>query len=217
MIRTPQELKTILELHRKWVYGEANGKRADLSGANLSGANLSGANLSGADLSGANLSDADLSGANLSGADLSGAYLSDADLRSANLSGASLRSANLRSADLSGANLRSANLSGADLSGAIGIAAPKVPNLDLKIMKAIKVDGNSLDMGTWHSCDTTHCRGGWAIFLAGKKGKELESKIGSCAAAALIYAVSVPDRKVPNFFASNSNAMADIEKCAAGK
>ena len=76
-------------------------RRADLSGANLSGANLSGANLSGA-----NLSDANLSGANLS----------DADLRRADLSGA-----NLRRADLSGANLRRADLSGANLSGSQGL------------------------------------------------------------------------------------------------
>jgi hypothetical protein len=72
---TPDELMKILKLHRKWLYGEDSGKRADLSVANLSGAdlseaNLSGANLSGADLSGANLSGADLSGANLYGANL---------------------------------------------------------------------------------------------------------------------------------------------------
>jgi hypothetical protein len=117
---------------------EAVSKRADLSGADLSGAYLSGANLSGAnlrsaDLSGANLRSADLSGAylrsanlrsadlsgaNLSGADLSGAYLRSADLSGANLSGANLRSADLSGANLSGAYLRSANLRSADLSGA---------------------------------------------------------------------------------------------------
>ena len=37
------DLKTVLELHRKWVYGELGGSRADLSRANLSGADLSGA------------------------------------------------------------------------------------------------------------------------------------------------------------------------------
>lgn len=34
------DLKTILELHRKWVYGEDGGQRANLSEANLSRANL---------------------------------------------------------------------------------------------------------------------------------------------------------------------------------
>ena len=69
------DLKAILDLHAKWMWGENGGARANLSRANLSGADLSGANLFRADLSGANLS-----GANLSGADLSGANLYGADL-----------------------------------------------------------------------------------------------------------------------------------------
>jgi len=44
---TPEELKAILDEHRKWVYGDG-GSHADLSGAYLSRAYLSGANLSGA-------------------------------------------------------------------------------------------------------------------------------------------------------------------------
>ena len=48
------ELKRILEEHRKWVYGEG-GLCADLSRANLSCADLSRANLRGADLRGADL------------------------------------------------------------------------------------------------------------------------------------------------------------------
>ena len=38
------EIKIILEKHRKWVYGEPGGEPANLSRADLSGANLSGAN-----------------------------------------------------------------------------------------------------------------------------------------------------------------------------
>ena len=95
-----EELNEILELHKKWIEGDKIGKRANLSGANLSDANLSGANLRRADLS-----DANLSGANLSDADLSDAYLRRADLSDAYL----------RRADLSGDNLRGANLRGADI------------------------------------------------------------------------------------------------------
>ena len=62
-----EEIKEVLEKHRKWLTDEEGGECADLSRANLSGANLSRANLSGAYLSWANLSEADLSGANLSG------------------------------------------------------------------------------------------------------------------------------------------------------
>ena len=40
------ELKEVLERHRKWLFHEDGGSRADLSGAYLSGANLSRADLS---------------------------------------------------------------------------------------------------------------------------------------------------------------------------
>ena len=50
---TPTELQTVLDKHRAWLRGEADGSRANLRMAYLSGAYLSGANLSGADLRGA--------------------------------------------------------------------------------------------------------------------------------------------------------------------
>ena len=45
------ELNAILENHRKWLFDEEGGIRADLCGANLRGADLCGADLCGADLS----------------------------------------------------------------------------------------------------------------------------------------------------------------------
>ncbi len=72
----------------------------------------------------------------------------------------------------------------------------------------------ALNMRTWHLCETTHCRAGWAIALAGKDGADLESKVGPAVAGALIYAVST-GRKVPNFYATNEEALADIRACAA--
>jgi hypothetical protein len=175
-------------------------KWAFKSGAYLSGAYLSGADLSGADLSGAYLSDAYLSGANLSGADLSGA----------NLSGAYLSVAYLSGADLSGAYL-----SGADLSGAKNTPEiPVIEKIDAKILAAIEA-GGTLDMGSWHTCETTHCRAGWAITLAGEAGTKLEAAVGSAAAGSLIYAKSRPGKPVPNFYASDDDAMADIRAAAA--
>ena len=151
--------------------------------------------------------DAYLRGANLGGADLRGA-----DLGSANLRCADLRCADLSGADLVGADLRSAGLSGADLRGAIGLpAAPSIPGLDAKILAAVAT-GGSLNMRTWHTCETTHCRAGWAIAIAGATGAELEESIGPCAAGALIYYASTGC--VPDFFASNEDALADIRKCA---
>jgi uncharacterized protein YjbI with pentapeptide repeats len=125
-----EQLKEILEKHKKWLNNEDDGIRANLSDtdlrdanlkyASLSGANLKYTNLSGANLSGANLRDADLYGANLSGANLKYANLMGANLSAANLRDADLMGANLMGVDLRGANLRGADLRGADLSGAIG-------------------------------------------------------------------------------------------------
>jgi uncharacterized protein YjbI with pentapeptide repeats len=120
---TKEEIESILESHLKWLDGNVDGVRANLSGADLSRANLSGADLSGADLSRADLSRADLSGAdlsraNLSVANLSWANLSQAKLSRANLSWANLSWANLSVAKLSWANLSQAKLSRANLSGA---------------------------------------------------------------------------------------------------
>ena len=63
---TQEELKTALELHKKWLCSEVDGVMLDFSGIDLSGMDLSGADLSGADLSGVNLSGADLGWVNTS-------------------------------------------------------------------------------------------------------------------------------------------------------
>ena len=124
--------------------------------------------------------------------------------------------ADLRGADLSEADLRVADLSEANLSGADGLPSDLIiPNIDAAILTAIETDGNKLDMDDWHRCETTHCRAGWAIHLAGPAGYELEKKIGPNAAGALIYAVSRPDKRIPNFGALTDEALADIRKCAA--
>ena len=150
---------------------------------------------------------ADLTDADLRGADLTDAVLTDAFLR-----GADLRGADLTDADLRGADLRDAVLTGADLTDAVLRGIPKIENLDTQILAAIE-SGGHLEMGSWHTCETTHCRAGWAITIAGTAGKKLESKFGSAAAGALIYWKSTGI--IPNFYASNSAAMEDIRDCAA--
>lgn len=160
---------------------------------------------SGKNLAGANLRGANLRGAKLSGAMLNGAFLAEADMSGADMRGTKLADANLTEAELLGATLSEADLRGAKLSGGI----PLVENLDAKILSEID-RGGGLDMSSWHACETTHCRAGWAIVVAGKAGMDLEMRIGPCAAAALIYAVSCPSLPVPNFFDNDVRALADI-------
>ena len=143
------------------------------------------------------------------GAAIKWAFSGGADLRGAALSGADLRDADLR-----GADLRDAVLSGADLRGAVLSGVPKIDKIDAKIVAAIQ-GGGHLDMSAWHRCGTTHCRAGWAITLAGEAGAALELAVGSAVAGALIYAASRPDKPVPDFYAGDDAAMADLEACVA--
>ena len=149
--------------------------------------------------------------ADLRDADLRGAYLSGADL-----SGADLRGAYLRGADLSGADLSGADLSGADLRGADLRGAPVLQNIHQTVYGAACQPG-ALDMGAWH-CDTSHCRAGWVVTLAGEEGKALEDKIGTPAAAMAIYMASDPDRwkteRLPDFYAGNDDSLADMKRMA---
>ena len=167
--------------------------------------------------SGANLSGAYLRDANLRDANLSDANLRDANLSDANLSGAYLRDANLRDANLSGANLRDANLSGANLSGANLGGAPVIPDIHKAVYAAASQDG-ALDMSQWHnSCGTAHCRAGWVVTLAGEAGKALEERIGTPAAATMIYLSSDTKMgKFPDFYCNNETALADMKQRAHG-
>ena len=138
-MRKIKNLENILKKHKLFLEGHKDGKRANLSNADLCYANLRYANLRGANLSNADLRHADLRVANLLDANLKGADLKVADLRVANLKGADLRfadlrDANLRGADLRVADLRVANLRGANLKGA---------NLD---HSCFPLWGGSLDM-----------------------------------------------------------------------
>jgi hypothetical protein len=142
------------------------------------------------------------------------ADLQGANLRWFNLRGACLADAIMTGADLSGANLKDADLSCANLKGAVGLPdAPVVPDIDAAILAAIETPGNALNMPRWHTCETTHCRAGWAIVLAGEAGRDLELALGPNAAAALIYAAS-GSHPVPDWHASNAQALADLRKRA---
>lgn len=112
------------------------------------------------------------------------------------------------------------DVSGLDLRGlltgaVVPVDVPVVQELDKKILEAVSRDGCELDMSCSHTCETTHSQLGWAIHLAGQEGYRLEDKIGALAAGAIIYHASTG--RVPDSFATNDEALADIETCAAAR
>ena len=189
---------------------------ASLIGARLNGANLNNANLDGANLVGARLDGARLDGACLDGASLNGARLNGANLNNANLDGANLVDASLNGASLVGARLNGARLNGARLIGVnldkanLGAGVPVIPDVHRVVYEAASVPG-ALDMEQWH-CGTAHCRAGWIVTLAGEAGMHLEERMGTAAAAAAIYLASDPHiGRMPDFYASNDEALADMQ------
>ena len=222
-----------------WAIRKARESGAYLRGAYLRDAYLRGAYLRGADLSGADLSGAYLRGAYLRDAYLRGAYLRGAYLRGADLRGADLRGADLSDAYLSGADLSGAiGYTGmtpapeTDDERKAREAArmarfrerfpdvPVLPQIDAQILARLEAKPDALDMAHWHgdadagpACETTHCRAGWAVHLAGEKGYALEKKFDAAYAGRMIYLVSAG--YVPEFYTDNETALEDIKKRAA--
>lgn len=91
---------------------------------------------------------------------------------------------------------------------------PTIENINQRIYEAVS-QPNALDMGGWHTCETTHCRAGWAVHLAGPAGKALEQFHDTELAAMLIYRESGSPINPARFYDSNEAAMADIKACAA--
>lgn len=99
---------------------------------------------------------------------------------------------------------------------------PVIENIHQKVLAAVSKEG-AFDMKDWHICETTHCRAGWVVHLAGEAGYALEKfhsgpgYIGTPLAASLIYHASSPDLPVsmPRFYENNETAMADIKRLAA--
>lgn len=133
------QLKVVLDLHAKWLNGEAGGIRAQLGMANLKNMDLQGANLRDA-----NLAQADLTGARMMGADLS-----FANIRHTNFDKADLTNAILEHSRSSSAKLKNAILTGVqvanvktDLFSILDAAPLEVAGL-LLALKAGKIDGST--------------------------------------------------------------------------
>ena len=73
---------------------------------------------------------------------------------------------------------------------------------------------NALDMRNWHSCQTTHCRGGWVVHLAGEAGYALERFHNPPLAAQLIYEASGFKINPGRFYDGDDDALADMKRLA---
>jgi hypothetical protein len=69
-------------------------------------------------------------------------------------------------------------------------------------------------MADVHTCETTHCRAGWIVTLAGDAGKKLESHFNWELAAMLIYRESGSPINPARFYDSDQDAMADMKRLA---
>lgn len=90
---------------------------------------------------------------------------------------------------------------------------PVIENIHTAVLNAVSV--GKLDMSHWHTCETTHCRAGWVVHIAGEKGKELERETSTAFAASQIYKKSSEIKVSPvSFYVGDKEAMKDIKDCA---
>jgi len=100
----------------------------------------------------------------------------------------------------------------------LGLGCPPIPVIEgvhSKVYDAVTQPA-ALDMGSWHTCETTHCRAGWVVTLAGEAGKKLEAFHNTDLAARLIYAASDPGFQInpARFHDSNTAALDDMKRLA---
>ena len=91
---------------------------------------------------------------------------------------------------------------------------PVIADIHIKVYEAVSAKPDALDMSTWHTCGTTHCRGGWVVHLAGEAGYALERFHNTALAAHLIYKASGYKINPGKFYESNDQALADMKRLA---
>ena len=69
-------------------------------------------------------------------------------------------------------------------------------------------------MSDWHTCETTHCRAGWVVHLAGEAGYELEWFHNTELAAMLIYRESGYRINPARFYDDDQAALEDMRRLA---
>ena len=92
---------------------------------------------------------------------------------------------------------------------------PVIENIHQTIYKAASAP-EALNMSDVHTCENTHCRGGWAIALVGPAGAALEGFYNWELAAMLIYDASDQTFKInpARFYDKNEPALEDMKRLA---
>jgi hypothetical protein len=91
-----------------------------------------------------------------------------------------------------------------------------IPNIHKRIYERVTQPG-ALNMGNWHSCETTHCRAGWVVHEAGEAGYALEKFHDTALAAMLIYRESGYRINPSRFYDPADLALADMKRLAEGE
>jgi hypothetical protein len=96
------------------------------------------------------------------------------------------------------------------------IEIPSISGIHTAVYTVASATPKALDMGNWHTCETTHCRAGWVVHLAGDAGMVLEKETSTLFAAMQIYKKSDPINRVSpvRFFEKNDVALADMKRLA---
>lgn len=94
-----------------------------------------------------------------------------------------------------------------------GFVVPVIADIHAKVYAAASEPG-ALEMGRVHTCETTHCRAGHVVHLAGDAGYALEKKTSPLFAAMQIYKASGYEISPVRFFDSNEDALADMQRLA---
>jgi hypothetical protein len=109
------------------------------------------------------------------------------------------------------------NLQGDPDAGPSQLGQPSVPvieNIDAAVLAAATATPKALNMSNWHTCNTTHCRAGWVVHLAGEAGYALERFHNTALAAQLIYRASGSPINPGRFYDTNADALDDMRKRA---
>lgn len=139
------------------------------------------------------------------------------DLRDSNLLGIVFRRCVLDRVDLRGSDLTLVSLPNSCLSSInVGMDIPVIPNLHQQVYEATKPEG-ALDLHAFHTCNTTHCWGGWILQLGGDSARALEQEYSSELACSLIFSANTKlDLPIPDWYQEDKEVVLKrIEEYAA--